>query len=171
VCHPHPEYGGDMDNPVVLAAVRGCIEAGWVALRFNFAGVGESAGRYSGGDEEVRDVVAAAATLRDALPAGAPLIVVGYSFGAWAGARAAGEVSARRMVAIAPPLAFFDWSFAGARRVPVTIIVGDRDQYCPLDRLALLPAEDVTLLEGADHFLAGRDGELTAAVRAAMTRP
>jgi alpha/beta superfamily hydrolase len=171
VCHPHPEYGGDMHNPVVEAAVRGCLEAGWAALRFNFAGVGESGGRYSGGDEEVHDVEAAAATLRDALPAHAPLVVVGYSFGAWVGARAAGEVGARRVIAIAPALAFLDWSVAGARRVPLAVIVGDRDQYCPRERLALLPAEDVTLLEGADHFLAGRDGELTAAVRAALERP
>jgi len=160
-----------MHNPVVLAAVRGCLEAGWAALRFNFAGVGESGGRYSGGDEEVRDVVAAAATLRDALPASAPLVVVGYSFGAWAGARAAREVEARRVIAIAPPLAFFDWSFAGAQRVALAVIVGDHDQYCPPDRLARLPSEDVTLLEGADHFLAGRDGEVTAAVRAALARP
>ena len=63
-----------MHNPVVLAAVRGCLDAGWAALRFNFAGVGASGGRYSGGDEEVHDVAAAAATLRDALPAGAPLV-------------------------------------------------------------------------------------------------
>jgi uncharacterized protein len=171
VCHPHPEYGGDMHNPVVLAAVRGCLEAGWAALRFNFAGVGESGGRYSGGDEEVHDLVAAATTLRNALPASLPLVVVGNSFGAWAGARAAGEVAARRVIAIAPPLAFFDWNFVGERRVPLAIIVGDRDQYCPRDHLALLPAEDVALLEGADHFLAGRDDDVTAAVRAALARP
>src|SRR5262245_65400088 len=63
VCHPHPEYGGNMHNPVVLAAVRGCLEAGWAALRLNFAGRGESGGSYSGGAEGRRDVVAAGAAV------------------------------------------------------------------------------------------------------------
>src|SRR5262249_46793401 len=111
VCHPHPEYGGDMDNPIVLAAGRGGLDAGWAALRFNFAGVGGSSGRYSGGPEEVGDVLRAVEHVRETLPPGAPLGVVGYSFGAWAGARAACDVGGLRcVVAIAPPLAFFDWS-------------------------------------------------------------
>lgn len=154
-----------MHNPVVLAAVRGCLDAGWAALRFNFAGVGASGGRYGGGDEEVRDVAAAAATLRAALPGGAPLAIVGYSFGAWVGARAACDLSAlRRVIAIAPPLAFFDWGFAGALRAPLAVIVGDRDPYCPSDRLALLAAAEITVLPGADHFLAGRENEVAAAI-------
>src|SRR4029453_14259422 len=115
-----------MHNPVVEGAGRGCLEAGWAALRFNFAGVGASEGRYSGGDEEVQDVVAAGAALRAALPANPPLVVVGYSFGAWVGARAACELTPRRVIVIAPPLAFFDWGFAGDRRVPPTVICGDR---------------------------------------------
>jgi alpha/beta superfamily hydrolase len=165
VCHPHPEYGGDMDNPIVLAAVRGCLTAGWAALRFNFAGVGASTGRYSGGQEEVRDVAAAAAALRDALPAGASLAIVGYSFGAWAGARAACDLPGlRRLIAIAPPLGFFDWSFAAALPVPLSVIVGDRDQYCLGQRLASLAADDVTMLPGADHFLAGREPEVAEAI-------
>jgi alpha/beta superfamily hydrolase len=160
-----------MHNPVVLAAVRGCLDAGWVALRFNFAGVGESGGRYSGGDEEVRDVAAAVSTLRDALPERTPLAVVGYSFGAWAGARAARDLAPRRVIAIAPPLAFFDWGFADDLRAPLMVIVGDRDQYCPPARLALLPGADVTVLAGADHFLAGREHEVAAAVGTAIRKP
>jgi len=154
-----------MQNPVVLAAVRGCLDAGWAALRFNFAGVGASGGRYSGGTEEVQDVVAAVGTLRDALP-GAAIAIVGYSFGAWAGARAACDVTdIRRVIAIAPPLGFFDWSFAAALHAPLGVIVGDRDQYCPRERLALLGSPDVTILPGADHFLSGREGEVAQAIR------
>ncbi len=155
-----------MQNAVVLAAVRGCLDAGWAALRFNFAGVGASRGRYSGGAEEVRDVVAAVAVLRDVLPEGAPLAIVGYSFGAWAGARAACDIGGvSRVVAIAPPLGFFDWSFAGSLPAPLAVIVGDRDQYCPRERLVLLGSAELTILAGADHFLSGREGEVAAAVR------
>jgi alpha/beta superfamily hydrolase len=165
VCHPHPEYGGDMDNPVVMAAVRGCLDAGWAALRFNFAGVGASGGRFSGGGEEVRDVGRALATLRDALPGAAALAIVGYSFGAWAGARAACELDGlERVIAVAPPLTFFDWSFTSDLRAPLAVIVGDRDPYCPAGHLASLGVAGVTTLSGADHFLAGREDEVAAAV-------
>lgn len=169
VCHPHPEYGGDMHNPVVLAAAGACVAAGWAALRFNFAGVGASGGGFSGGGEEVRDVEAAVAALRGLLPEGVPLAIAGYSFGAWAGTRAACDVAdLRRVIAIAPPLAFLDWTFAASLRAPLSVIVGDRDQFCPLDRLADLAAAEVVVLAGADHFLAGRDAEVAAAIRAQL---
>jgi alpha/beta superfamily hydrolase len=169
VCHPHPEYGGDMDSPVVLAAVRGCLDAGWAALRFNFAGVGGSSGRYSGGPEEVGDVLRAVEVVRQALPSGTPLGVVGYSFGAWAGARAACDVDGlRSVVAIAPPLGFFDWGFIAGLAAPLAIVVGDRDQYCPADQLqdlATAGRAEVITLANADHFLVGRGDEVAEAVR------
>ena len=168
MCHPHPEYGGDMHNPVVLAAVRACLDAGWIALRFNFGGVGASGGGFSGGSEEVRDVTSAAAALRRTLSPGSPLAVVGYSFGAWAGARAACDVDdVSRVIAVAPPLGFFDWTFVDDLPA-LAVIVGDRDQYCPPDRLRALVATtkvDVTTIPGADHFFAGRDDEVVAAIR------
>ena len=159
-----------MHNDVVLAAVRGCLDAGWSALRFNFGGVGSSGGRYSGGAEEVDDAIAAAAALRDALPAEAPLAVIGYSFGAWVGAQAAVESAAagdRNRPAAAPSSA---GALRRASRPSLTVIVGDRDRFCPRDRLEALLAStraEHVVLAGADHFLAGRDDELTAAVRAA----
>jgi len=169
VCHPHPEYGGDMDNAVVLAAVRGCLAAGWGALRFNFGGVGESGGRYSGGAEEVGDVLAAASALRAALPPAAPLAVIGYSFGAWVGAQAVSQLAdVRHLVAIAPPLRVFGWEFASRLETSVVVIAGDRDTFCPRDRLAALLAStgaDHVPLGGADHFLAGREDEVAAAIR------
>jgi alpha/beta superfamily hydrolase len=158
-----------MHNPVVLAAVRACLDAGWIALRFNFGGVGTSGGGFSGGPEEVRDVSRAAAALRPELSPGSPLAIVGYSFGAWAGARAAcdvGDVS--RVIAVAPPLGFFDWAFVGDLHVPLAVIVGDRDQYCPQDRVRALAAAtgaDITTIPGADHFFAGRDDDVAAAIR------
>ena len=158
-----------MHNPVVLAAVRACLDAGCAALRFNFGGAGASGGGFSGGPEEVRDVAAAIAALRSELQPGIPLAIVGYSFGAWAGTRAAcdgDDVS--RMIAVAPPLNFFDWTFVADLRVPLAVIVGDRDRFCPPDRaraLAVATRAEITTIPGADHFFAGRDDEVAAAIR------
>lgn len=158
-----------MDNPVVMAAVRACLDAGWSALRFNFAGVGSSGGAFSGGPEEVRDVGAAAAALRPMLPPATPLAIVGYSFGAWAGARAACDgAGVSQVIAVAPPLAFFDWTFVRDLRAPLAVIVGDRDRFCPLDRARALVTTggvELTTIPQADHFFAGRDDDVAAAIR------
>jgi len=174
VCHPHPQYGGEMRNPVVEAVVRALVDTGWMALRFNFGGVGRSGGTYSGGSEEIGDVTVALKAVADRLPPGAPRVLAGYSFGAWAAAMAARDVDRlHRVVAVAPPLAFFDWSFAGSVRAPLVIVVGDHDQYCPrasLDALAatLVDRASVAIIPRADHFLAGREDDVAAAVRAAL---
>jgi hypothetical protein len=170
VCHPHPLYGGSMDNPVVVATAAALAGAGRATLRFDFGGVGRSQGGHGGGPDEVRDVQNAAASLRARLPTGAPLVLVGYSFGAWAALTAAGETpDLAHVVAIAPPIAFGEWEFLRALRVPVTVIVGDRDQYCDATRVATLRTGlPVQVLRHADHFLAGREDEVAAAVVAAL---
>jgi len=171
VCHPHPQYGGEMRNPVVEAVVRALVDAGWMALRFNFGGVGRSGGTYSGGSEEIGDVTVALKAVTERLPPGTPRLLAGYSFGAWAGAMAARDLDRlHRVVAVAPPLAFFDWSFAGSLRAPLAIVVGDQDQYCPrasLDALAATLGDraSVAIIPRADHFLAGREDDVAAAVR------
>ena len=163
-----------MRNPVVEAVVRALVDAGWMALRFNFGGVGRSGGTYSGGSEEIGDVNVALTAVTERLPPGAPRLLAGYSFGAWAGAMAARDVDRlHRVVAVAPPLAFFDWSFAGSVRAPLVIVVGNNDQYCPrasLDALAATLADraSVAIIPRADHFLAGREDDVAAAVRAAL---
>ena len=163
-----------MHNPVVEAVVRALVDAGWLALRFNFGGVGRSGGTYSGGSEEIGDVNVALTAVTERLPPGAPRLLAGYSFGAWAGAMAARDVDRlHRVVAVAPPLAFFDWSFAGSLKAPLAIVVGDHDQYCPRSSLEALAASlaggtSVAIIPGADHFLAGREDDVAAAVRAAI---
>lgn len=171
VCHPHPLYGGDMDNPVVVATATALVRAGFGTLRFDFGGVGRSQGDHGGGPAEVRDVLAAVTTLRARLAPGAPLVLAGYSFGAWAALNAATELpDVAHVVAIAPPLAFGDWAFLRTVPACVTAIVGDRDQYCDVDRLrSLREGMPVHVLHGADHFLAGRDDEIGAAVVLALT--
>jgi alpha/beta superfamily hydrolase len=168
VCHPHPEYGGSMHTPVVVAVARALREAGRAVLRFNFGGVGGSQGAYSGGPQEVEDVAAALAALADRLPPGAPLALAGCSFGAWAGLRAAArKPEVTGVIAVAPPLDLLDWSFMDAVSCPVVCIVGDRDQYCAPARVARLVSGAggrvvAHTLAGADHFLAGREAEVGA---------
>jgi hypothetical protein len=159
VCHPHPEYGGDMENAVVVAVARHLVRAGIAALRFDF-------GPFSGGGEEVNDARRALEALAADLPAGAPLALVGYSFGAWVALGAARQLDAvARVVAVGPPLAYLDWTFLDALEQPVTFIVGERDQFCGRARLASVPERiGLRMLPGADHVLVGHEDEVGAIV-------
>src|SRR5262249_54533328 len=89
VTHPHPLYGGDMDNPVVTAAVGACAAQGLATLRFNFRGVGASKGAWDEGRGEQDDVRSALALLGQHLQANARLALAGYSFGASMSSRVA----------------------------------------------------------------------------------
>src|SRR5215207_9182793 len=89
ICHPHPLHGGDMENPVVIRAAEVCQEAGLATIRFNFRGVGASTGAYDEGRGEQDDLGAALDHLAGLLPAGSPIAVAGYSFGAAVAGRVA----------------------------------------------------------------------------------
>jgi alpha/beta superfamily hydrolase len=167
VCHPHPQYGGNMRNGVVVAAARALAATGLAALRFDF-------GReYSGGPRELDDAAVARAALAERLPAGAPISLVGYSFGAWIALQlAAREPAIAGVVAIAPPLDLLAWE-PGAGGCPIVCVVGDRDQYCRSEALASLVARGggrvvARILGGADHFFAGREVEVAGAVVAGL---
>ncbi len=84
VCHPHPQYGGTMHNKVVFRAAKASILEGLPTLRFNFRGVGQSAGRFGGGVGEKEDVRAALDFLQHRFP-GSPVCLMGFSFGSWVG--------------------------------------------------------------------------------------
>jgi alpha/beta superfamily hydrolase len=160
ICHPHPQYGGDMHNAVVLAVAEGFCHAGYATLRFNFRGVGGSAGSYSGGGGEVDDARAAVRCL--IADAGVKVVTIaGYSFGAMVALRAGpawGEV--HRLVAIAPPLAFFTLEHLETCAKPKLFVVGDSDQYCGLAQLTaqlerVAEPKHRCIVRGADHFFAG----------------
>jgi alpha/beta superfamily hydrolase len=175
VCHPHPLYGGTMDNGVVVAIAQALAARGVAALRFNFRGVGRSRGRFNGGAGETDDARGALAFL--CAQGGADprrLYVVGYSFGAWVGLRCADEADEEQIagvVAVAPPVLVLPHEgllrdFTGRR----CFIVADHDQFCPVERLrafvaTLPPPVEVKIVRGADHFLWGHEqevGELVA---------
>ena len=106
VCHPHPRYGGDMRNNVVVAIVQGVLSRGFGALRFNFRGAGRSTGTHSKGPGEQEDALAAFAALRehDAIDA-EQLALAGYSFGANIALSVAPHLhEAHGIAAVAPPI-------------------------------------------------------------------
>jgi alpha/beta superfamily hydrolase len=162
ICHPHPLYGGDMDNPFVTLAAAACQRAGLATLRFNFRGVGRSTGSHDLGPGEQADAGAALDHLAGLLPAQAPLALAGYSFGSVvAAAVAAGGRPLAGLALVAPPVAGGGLEGLGppaALRGPLLVVVGSDDPYCPaagLERLAgTLPGAAVRVIEGADHFFA-----------------
>jgi alpha/beta superfamily hydrolase len=170
VCHPHPQYGGSMYNNVVDAVLEALWQRGFATLRFNFRGVGESEGSYGGGDGEAQDAVAAVNYLR-AQPKmqSAPIVLVGYSFGAAAAWRAAPEAGALdALVLIAAPLQMINARSAPpARRL--LLIGGSQDSFCPASGLKALcarmgEAAACRVIDGADHFFAGYEEDVTRAL-------
>ena len=159
LCHPHPQYGGNMYNPVINTAVEAASQEGFATLRFNFRGVGESGGSYGEGIGEMEDVGTAIDYLSSRLSdPNLPLILLGYSFGAWTGLPVAvkdGRI--KGMVAIAPPLELFDFNFLkGCKKIKL-FIAGSRDLWCPTSVLEewyqkLEEPKSLAIIEGADHF-------------------
>ncbi len=166
VCHPHPLYGGDMNNNVVGLLCRVAVEGGVAALRFNFRGTGRSEGRHEGGQGERLDVAMAAEYLRG-LPGvdGERLAVAGYSFGAGV-ALAARVEGLRAMVLVSPPTMMLP-AQPPALPYPLLLIAGDEDEYVDQDDLSELAqalGADLVFVSGADHFWWGHEEPLAQAV-------
>jgi len=159
VCHPHPQYGGDMDNPVVVAAIESAAREGFSTLRFNFRGAGGSEGAYADGEGERGDVRAALNYLSSRLGGeDSSIHLVGYSFGAWVGVPVAVEDDrVKAIVAIAPPLEMYSFKFLIHCKKPKLIIAGNRDSFCPAVSLEDLyqqieEPKSLRMIPGADHF-------------------
>lgn len=161
VCHPHPLYGGDMDNPVVVRTVEVATESALSTCRFNFRGVGRSSGTHDRGEGEGDDLKAALEMLRHRLPAGRPLGLAGYSFGASVAARVAmSGFPMDALCLIAPPLSMFDFAALDKVDREILVVAGTRDTYCPSIGLATLaervPTARIATIGGADHFFFGK---------------
>jgi uncharacterized protein len=164
LCHPHPQHGGTLDNKVVQTVARAALALGYVSVRFNFRGVGGSAGAWDEGRGEVDDALAVVAHFRQA---GLPLALAGFSFGGYVAARAAAALAdagapADRLVLVAPATSRF-----GVGTVPAETLVvhGEADDVVPLSatldwaRPQNLP---VLVLPGVGHFFHGQLGLLKA---------
>jgi alpha/beta superfamily hydrolase len=164
ICHPHPLYGGTMDNKVVHTLARACGERGAPAIRFNFRGVGASAGSYDEGRGETEDALSVIAFGRARWPQ-ATLWLSGFSFGGAVAVLAAARSHPRRVVLIAPGVTKIDVTAAAPPACPWLIVQGDQDEMVPADFVlgwarSLEPAPQIALMPGASHFFHGRINEL-----------
>lgn len=177
ICHPHPLYGGDMNNNVVLG-IKGALQSEkFVILRFNFRGVSLSEGTYNEGKREVDDVIAAVNFLSSHAQVDQDhLFLVGYSFGAWVGLRAALPINALRAVAgIALPCEFYDFSFLHDNNLPILLVGADHDEFCNKKELEIVfdkisSSKKKVILPQADHFFSGREGEVGEEVKIFFSR-
>ncbi|MFA5375457.1 MAG: CocE/NonD family hydrolase [Dehalococcoidia bacterium] len=171
VCHPHPLYGGSMDNNVVDAVCDALVQASIAAFKFNFRGVGRSQGRYDEGRGEGQDAAAAVkyvATLKE-LDAGR-IGLCGYSAGAAFSLPACyNDKYVKTIAAISPPLEMFDFSFIADCKKPLLMVSGSYDDFTPAERfIAFCEDLDKTseqeLIVGADHFWCGHESKLAERV-------
>lgn len=169
ICHPHPLFGGAMSNKVVYALATSAQKAGWHALRFNFRGVGASAGTHDRGHGETEDLVFLADWMRARLP-GAACALMGFSFGGWIALRASARIHPVAQISVAPPLAesFYGEPPPPRPDCPWLLIHGLDDEVVPYaDSRPVLdayqpPPQRVTP-DGVGHFFHGRLSEITAA--------
>ena len=155
VAHPLPTMGETMENKVVTTLAKTFAELGFAALRFNFRGVGGSAGEFDGGDGEVEDVLAVVRYAQEEF-GHLPLILSGFSFGAYVQARAAQQLHPLRLVLVAPAVGRFAMPLVPHNTL---LIHGEQDEVVPLAdimdwaRPQQLP---VVVLPGTEHFFHGR---------------
>lgn len=174
-CHPHPLYGGTMDNKVVFRAARGLQNAGVAVLRFDFRGVRGSHGVHDGKGGEVDDLGAALDWMVARYP-GVELWSGGFSFGSrTAVQRALVDRRIERLVLVALPVLAFDCAYFANVHVPALVVMGEKDTYGTLPELRRqfpdLPSTiEAVEIAGAGHFFDEQTQELQETVRAYAAR-
>ena len=166
--HPHPLGGGTMHNKVVFRAASALNEAGLIALRINFRGVGQSTGEHDEGQGELEDVRAGLHYLATTYP-DQPVTLCGFSFGARVGLEVGlADERVRQLISIGTPVDKYDFGFLEACRKPILFVHGDRDEFGSIPRLQELIGAiqqhnanvELHIIKGADHFFAGHLEEL-----------
>jgi alpha/beta superfamily hydrolase len=159
VCHPHPLYGGSMDNNVVDSLCQTLTKASFVSFKFNFRGVGASQGQFGEGIGEQADVDAAISFISRLEQIDPDRIaLVGYSAGAGFGLPlGCSDSRIKALAAVSPPFNMFDFDFLKGCPKPKLLVLGSRDNYTPADRFLefcrnLADPRQYEIIEGADHF-------------------
>lgn len=164
ISHPHPLYGGNMDNPVVMTIADSFFEKGFTVLRFNFRGTCNSTGMFDNGNGEQEDIRAAFSCLKQ--NGYQKISLVGYSFGARMNASVVSKgCDIEDHVMVSPPMGFM--SFDGIDKMPLTglIVTGANDEIAP----AVLVQEHIRrwqinpkfeIIQQCDHFYSGCLGKL-----------
>jgi alpha/beta superfamily hydrolase len=167
--HPHPQYGGTMHTKAVFQAAKAFSRMGCAVLRFNFRGVGTSAGSFDDGAGEMDDFRAALDFMRMRHPE-VPLWAAGMSFGAWIALTAgAADPRVSTLVGICPPLAHYDFEAVRTSTKPKFFIQGERDEVCPLKEMQAFYAsaadpKELVVIDAADHLFDGKLVEVAEAI-------
>ncbi len=174
ITHPHPLYGGDMDNPVVLAMTESYRKAGFATLRFNFRGAGGSSGRYEEGTGEICDLLAAKSRLE--AEGVEEVICSGYSFGTWICLTASLAHPITTDIMVAPPVTFIDFLAAPCDRGPKLVIAGTQDSFADIETLKGMvpvwnPSAALHIIEEADHFFSIHLKEVEKIIDTYLTTP
>jgi len=178
ICHPHPLYGGAMTNKVVHTLASCALKSDLCALRFNFRGVGDSAGRYDSARGETDDTLAAVTWLRAKFP-DQPLLLAGFSFGAYVALKAATQARPAWLVSVSVPLGRIRGLSGKSENEALPeqpdcpwLAVHSRDDevvdYDETQRLlaGYRPPPQLETMQGAGHFYHGRLGDLQRVVLA-----
>jgi uncharacterized protein len=161
ICHPHPLFGGTMDNKVVQTLARALVQSGWTALRFNFRGVGASTGVYDEGRGEADDL---RSLIEQQVPRGSALALAGFSFGSFVASQVVQEAAQshdlQKIVFVGTAASRFTVSaIPQALHEKLLVVHGEQDDTVPLQsvmdwaRPQVIP---VTVVPGGGHFFHGQ---------------
>jgi uncharacterized protein len=174
VCHPHPLFGGSMHSKVLYQVSRTLDRLGLPSLRFNFRGVGGSAGQHDAGRGEQDDVRAALDFLSEQFP-GVALGVAGFSFGCYVGLRVGcREARVAELVGLGAPVNASDFSFLASCDKPRLFVQGEHDEHGAPEKLrqwlasappSVQSKTQLVIVPHADHFFAKHLGEVDAALQ------
>ncbi len=166
VCHPHPQFGGTMENKVVQTLARAFVQLGWRSVRFNFRGTGASEGSWDQGRGEIDDALAVLNAFRP--PASGPFLLAGFSFGGYVAATVASRLPEgdrpERLVLVGPST---EKQQVPAVAADTVVIHGETDDVVPLSATldwARPQAIPVIVFPGVGHFFHGRLGLLKSVV-------
>ena len=173
--HPHPAYGGTMRTRAVYHGAKGLVRVGCAVLRFNFRGVGASAGAFDQGRGEVADFRSALNHMHDRFP-GTRLWAAGFSFGAWVALETgATDPGVSALIGIAPPVAHEAYAFPDTLEstTPKFFVQGNRDELCLLEDLRRFYArchepKELVVIDGGSHLFDGQGREVGDALEDLM---
>ncbi len=170
ICHPHPQYGGEMTNNVVMAVSSSIVAYGMATLRFNFRGAGRSGGTYDNGVGEQDDALAALGALAtgsisDELPDEMRVALAGYSFGGGVALGAATRAENLAALALISPAMGDDADAYAGLTMPKLIATGEADNFATVERVrslaGMLPgATEIYIAPQTDHFWWGEEMNL-----------
>ncbi|MEM7544419.1 MAG: alpha/beta hydrolase [Pseudomonadota bacterium] len=175
ILHPHPQFGGTMNNKVVYNLHYIFHELGYSVLRFNFRGVGRSQGEFDQGIGELSDAASALDYLQSLKPDAKITFIAGFSFGAWIGMQLLmRRPEASGFISVAPPANMYDFSFLAPCPSSGLIINGDADRIAPqedtlklVEKLQAQKGISIThqTVPGANHFFEQGMDDMTSRVR------